>query len=179
MNPVERQKLLVVATAAIVGLYFLDAVVLTPLTKAWKTRGEEIAKLEASIRQGRSLVERESGINRKWSEIRESSLPAETSEAEQQVLGAMEKWSGAAGISITSVKPQWKRGDRDDHTLFECRVDASGSLAALAKFLYEIEMSPMALKVQSLGLSARDNNGERLSLALVVSGLRFGREERR
>jgi hypothetical protein len=177
MNPQDRQKVLVAAAAAIVGLYFLDAVVFSPLGKVWKARGEENVKLESSIRQGKSLLEREAGINRKWSEMKANSLPAETSEAEQQILGAIEKWSGSAGIRVTSLKPQWKRGDRDDHTVFECRVDASGSMSALAKFLYEIEVSPAAVRVQSLGLTARDNNGEQMSLALVISGLRFGRGE--
>ena len=54
---------------------------------------------------------------------------------------------------------------------FECRVDASGTLPALTRFLYEVEQDPLALKVESVEITSRDNNGQQLSLALQVSGL--------
>ena len=77
------------------------------------------------------------------------------------------------------MKPQWKRGATDDYSLLECRVDASGSLAALARFVYEVEKSPMALKVEALELSSRDNDGQQLALGLLVSGLRLAPLERK
>ena len=53
----------------------------------------------------------------------------------------------------------------------ECRADASGSLSALTRFLYEIEKDPLALRIDSLEITARDNTGQQLSLNLQVSGL--------
>ena len=53
----------------------------------------------------------------------------------------------------------------------ECRVDASGSLATVSRFLYEIESDPIALKVDALELSAKDTEGQQLTLGLQVSGL--------
>ena len=53
----------------------------------------------------------------------------------------------------------------------ECRVDASGDLETLSRFLYDIEKDPMALKLQSLEFSSHSDNGQQLTLALQVSGL--------
>ena len=53
----------------------------------------------------------------------------------------------------------------------ECRADAAGSLPALTRFLYEAEKDPLALKVEAVEITARDNDGQQLSLALQVSGL--------
>ena len=51
------------------------------------------------------------------------------------------------------------------------RVEASGNLATLSRFLYEIEKSPMALKLDSVEITARDKDGQQLALGLQVSGL--------
>jgi len=53
----------------------------------------------------------------------------------------------------------------------ECRVDAFGNLSALTRFLYDVEKDPLALKVDALEITTRDNDGQQLSLALQVSGL--------
>ena len=53
----------------------------------------------------------------------------------------------------------------------ECRIDALGSMPALTRFLYEVEKDPLALKVESMDITARDNDGQQLSLALQISGL--------
>ncbi len=54
---------------------------------------------------------------------------------------------------------------------FECRVDAAGDLGRLSRFLYSVEREPMALKLESVELGARDKDGQQLSLGLQLSGL--------
>jgi hypothetical protein len=132
-----------------------------------------IAELRKSIIQGRASLEREQITRRRWNEMRKNTLPFGASPAEQEMLKAFDKWSQESGISVSSIKPQWKRGTSDDYSVLECRVDAAGSLATLTRFLYEVEHSPMALKIESMELAARDNNGQQLALGLLVSGLRL------
>ena len=52
-----------------------------------------------------------------------------------------------------------------------CRVEASGDLGTLSRFIYDIEKDPMALKLESVELSARDTTGQQLTLNLQISGL--------
>jgi hypothetical protein len=89
------------------------------------------------------------------------------------VVSAFDRWGQSSSIEVGSIKPQWKRGANDRYSLLECRVDASGSLANLIRFLYEVEKSPIALRIESLELTSRDDYGQRLTLGLLVSGLRF------
>ena len=58
-------------------------------------------------------------------------------------------------------KPQWRR-DSDDYMTFECRIDAVGSMSTLTRFLYEVEKDPLALKVDSMDITARDNESRSL-----------------
>ena len=44
-------------------------------------------------------------------------------------------------------------------------------MSALTRFLYEVEKDPLALRVESVEITSRDNDGQQLSLALQVSGL--------
>jgi hypothetical protein len=173
MTPDRRQKLLALAAFGVVGLFALDRLVLTPLMASWRERSQAIASLRKSLNDGRLTIEREQFINARWNELRRNTLPANASQAEQQMLQAFDKWSRDSRISVSSIRPQWKRGTGDDHSLLECRVDAAGGLAAITRFLYEVERSPMALKIESIELAAKDNNGQQIALGLLVTGLRL------
>ena len=54
---------------------------------------------------------------------------------------------------------------------YQCRMDASGNLNSLSRFLYDLEKDPMALRLDSLEISSRDKEGQQLVLAVQISGL--------
>jgi hypothetical protein len=57
-------------------------------------------------------------------------------------------------------------------------VEASGNLGTLSQFLYDIEKDPMALKLESVELSAHDTGGQQLTLGLQLSGLVLNSQKR-
>jgi len=174
-----RQQVLAIGAAATVALYAMDQLLLTPLSNAWKNRAATIRQLEQSTRSGRALLQDEPKTRAKWNDLRRATLPATISQAEQEVLKAFDQWSAETRISVSSIKPQWKRGASDDYSTLECRIDAAGNLAALTRFLYEVERSQLALRIESVELGARDPEGQQITLGLLVSGLRLAPLERR
>ena len=170
MNIKNRQQLLSIAAIVVVALWAGDKLALSPLMQSWKQRATSITELTKSVRQGSLLVDRERSIRSRWDSMQTNTLPNETSVAENQVLKAFERWSQDSRISITSIKPQWKR-TADDYMTLECRADAFGSIQAITRFLYDVEKDPLALKVEAVEITTRDNDGQQLSLALQVSGL--------
>ena len=166
----NRQRLLALAAIAVVGLFAADKVLLTPLTHFWKDRAARIAELRKQVEDGRQLLQREQVLRRRWETMRTNTLPINPPLAEQQVLKAFDRWWQESRVSITGINSQWRR-DTDDFMTLECRVDASGNLAALSQFLYYIEKDPMALKLETVDVSARDNEGQQLTLGLQISGL--------
>lgn len=169
----NRQRLLAVLAIVIVGLFVLDRMVLTPLTQSWKARSTAIADLRKSIEKGNALIQREAHTRARWNELRRSTLPVNASQAEKELLGAFEKWSADSRVSISSIRPQWKKGATEDYSVLECRVDAAGTLPVLSKFLHSIESSPMAVRTESVEFTARDNNGEQIALGLLISAVRL------
>lgn len=174
MNLNARQRLLAVLAIVAVGLWLGDRLVFTPLVKSWQARTVRLTTLRKSVTQGTLLLERERTIRERWGQMRTNTLSKPLSQAESQVLQAFDRWSRDSGVSISSIRPQWKRGG-DDFSTIECRADAAGTLGALTRFLYLIEKDPLAFKVEAVELATRDNDGQQLTLALQVSGLLLGR----
>ncbi len=173
INLQNRQRLLMVLAGAAVALLILDRVLFTPLSNTWTKHSAEITQLQKSVTNGRAMIERGPQMKRVWSDMEAGALPKDPANAEQDLLTAFDGWGRSSGITLGSIKPQWKRGTTDRYSLLECRIDASGTLSSLTRFLYELEKSPLALRVDSVEFTSRDDSGSKLTLALVVTGLRF------
>ncbi len=172
-TPLNRQRLLMILAGSAILLLVLDSIVFTPLTKGWQTRRTEIARLEKNVTEGRSLIARANHTQARWTEMQTQALAKDTSKAEQDLISAFDRWGRATNIELGSIKPQWKRGATNRYSQLECRVDATGTLATLSRFLYEVEKSPLALRVDSVEFTSRDERGDKLTLGLLVSGLRL------
>jgi Tfp pilus assembly protein PilO len=166
----NRRNFLIVLTLAALALYAGDWLILEPTIKWWKSREAAVVELRRQVSDGKFLIQREQDIRNRWAQMQTNALPNNTSLAEQQVLNAFDHWSQQSGANITSITPQWQN-DQDDYSTLDCRVEASGDLQTLSRFLYEIENDPMALKIESLDLSAKDDEGQELDLGLQISGL--------
>jgi hypothetical protein len=173
----ERQRWLMLAAGAGVVLLILNWAVITPLGAAWTAHADEIARLRTSIAEGRGLLARGPHLQQVWSGMRTEALPRDQAQSEHDVIFAFENWSRVSGVELGAVKPQWKQGATPDYSVLECRLDASGSLAALSRFLFELGKAPMALRVEAVELTSRDETGQRLTLGLTVTGLRLYPQE--
>lgn len=166
----NRQQLLVIVAGAVIGLLLADKLVITPLLGAWQTRAARIADLRKKVDEGEKLMQRADALESRWAMMRTNALPNNNSLAEQQVLNAFDRWSQDARISVNSITPQWRR-DRDELVTLQCRVDAAGTVGTLARFLFNVERDPMALKIEAVEIASRDKDGQNLSLGLQISGL--------
>ena len=166
----SRQRLLIIVALALLALLVADRLVFTPLVHSWRARTERIASLRKDVAAGTVLLQREKSLRTRWSQMRANTLPNNPSSAEQQLLKAVDAWAQESRVSVTGLTPQWKH-DADEYMTLECRVDAAGDLATLSQFLFDIEKSPSAVKIDSVELTARDNAGQDLALGLRLSGL--------
>lgn len=173
MTPARRQRLLLITAATAIGLLALDHVAFTPLVEHWRKAETEINGLRQRIAAGEGSLQLADRTQARWTEMQAAALPAEVAQAEQVVLSHFNQWGREAGVDIGSVKPQWKRGSDPRYSTLECRIDSTGSLLAVTRFLHAIETSPLALRVDSVEFGSRDDRGQKIAAALVVSGLRL------
>lgn len=176
MRPERRRRILLVVAACCIGVLVLDALVLRPLFAAWDDQSGRIAQAAQDIERGTALVEREEAIRTRWQGMKDASLPKDTGKAESMVLEAIAEWSSRSGLDIAGIRPRWVAmrgvGDR-----MEVRLTAEGSMAAVARFLYELETSALPISLEDTQIRARDDDGRRLGVELVFSGLRIGGTE--
>jgi hypothetical protein len=170
MQTKNRQQLLTLGAIAVIALFAGDKLLFTPLTHAWSARKDKIAELRKQVEQGKALLQREQVVRTRWDQIRKATLPTDPSSAEQKFFEAIDRWRQDSRVNLNGTTPQWKH-DSDDFMSYQCRIDASGNLAALSRFLYDVERDPIALKLESVELTSRDKEGQQLMLALQVSGL--------
>ena len=166
----NRQEFLVVLTVAAFALLVGVNFILEPLGGWWSGRQARIQELRTSVKEGQSLLSRESIIRSRWAEMRTNALPANTSLAEQKLMAAIDGWSRGSGAEVTSLMPQWKNESTNYLTL-NCRVETAGTLGALSQFLYSLEKGPIALRLDSLELTARDKDGQQMTLSTEINGL--------
>jgi hypothetical protein len=159
-----------VLTAVAVGLFVGINFILTPLGNWWSERSHQIKDLSQKVKDGKNTISREAVIRSTWSDMQSGSLPADNSLAEQKLLKAFDTWRSDTGAELASIMPQWK-SDSTNYMTLSCRVELAGSLGTLTRYLYELEKSPLALRVDTVELGTHDNTGQQLTLGLEVNGL--------
>lgn len=170
MKPEQRQKFLIVLTLAAAGLFVGVNYIITPLAGLWADRSTQIKELRTKVGDGKKLVARAAGIRSRWNDMLTNALPDNTSLAEQQMLKSLDNWARGSGSEIVSIMPQWK-SDSTNYLTLNCRVEATGTLGTLSRFIYSLEKGPAALKLDAVELSAHDAAGQQLTLGLQISGL--------
>jgi hypothetical protein len=172
-----RQQFLVVLTIGVAALFVGERLVYEPLANWWSARSQRITELRKQVTDGRLLLQREQALRNRWDRMRTNTLSADTSLAEQQVLKEFDNWSQDSNVTITGITPQWNDG-ATNYVSVDWRVEAAGDLGALSRFLYDIEQGPMALKLESVNVSARDDTGQQFTLGLQINGLALRPEAR-
>ena len=168
----NRERMLLLAALAAVGILAADKLILGPLGNLWSESAARIASLEQSIERGKNLLDRESIITNRWQDMQHTALAADDSLAEDAVLKAANRWSNESDITFKSFKPQWIDYDEDYRT-YDCRAFADGDLYAIAKFVFNLETDPLAVRAEEIELTSRDDSGDSLTLAIRFSGLQF------
>ena len=174
MKLTKREIILGLSTAAVV----LTAFVLMPLAGVWSSRQAQIRELRARVSDGNQVIRSEARTRSHWADMQANALPANTSLAEQQLFKAVDEWSHSSGAEVTSLMPQWKN-DSTNYMTLSCRVETSGDLGALSKFLYDVERGPMAVRLDSVELTERDKDGQQLTMSAEINGLALNRSDKK
>ena len=169
----NRQKLLLIVAGAGLLLLIGDSVIFEPLVAKWKERAQLIEDLHKQVDEGQQLLDRGVALSSSWQKQQTNALPSDQSAAEAQLFKAFDRWERNARISRVSIKPQWKQGEDESYATLECRVDYNGDINTISRFLYEVERDPIGLKLETVEITSRDDNGQQLSLGLQVSGLQL------
>lgn len=174
----NRQQFLVALTIAAAGLFVAVNFIIAPLQNWWSARQTQIRELRVQVTDGNQMIKAETRTRNRWADMQANALPANTSLAEQQLFKAVDAWSQSSGAEVTSLMPQWKN-DSTNYMTLSCRVETSGDLAALSKFLFDVERGPMAVRLDSVELTERDKDGQQLTMSAEINGLALNQPDKK
>lgn len=170
MESKNRERLLLIITGGCLLLLVLNWLVISPLKACWQRREDRIASLRKSIEDGKMVLQREDSIRSQWDHYSTNALSSTPTVAERQLFDAFDRWVRASGVTEGAFRPQLKDTD-ENYSVMECRADVTGNLQTIINFLADVGRDPMGIRVQSLELTSRDDNGQQLSLGLELDGL--------
>jgi hypothetical protein len=172
MQSDQRTAILKIAAGAVVGLFLLDRMVVSPAIAGWKEQSERLATLRQKVQRGRQLIEREKSLRDRWAEMQRTDLSTDGSAAENDVFKGIGRWARDSRVSFTSLTPQW-RSHEEGYDTFEFRASAAGDQVSLGRLIYEIEADPLPARIEECELTSRDNQGQQVGLTLKFSFVRI------
>jgi type II secretory pathway component PulM len=166
----NRERLLLIGVVACLGILLLDSLVVEPLIRLWSDRAKSITELQTQVRRGTSLIIQERKIMDRWRTMREESRSPDLAMTENDLLKAVGNWAQKSSLTVTALRPR-RLLDEENCKKVEIRASTTGTMDAVVKFLYELEIDPQPLKVEDIELSSRDDKGLTLNCEVRVTRL--------
>lgn len=173
-----RETYIAIAALAAFALLLGDHYVITPLMKSGAELRAEEERLNAEMLNASRLFRRRRLMADRWEELTAGGLSSDPAEAESRLLHATQDWADDARLSLSAVKPE--RAEQTGRTR-EIRIAASGtgSMRAVARFLWQAETTALPLRISELQLGTRREGADDLSLQLRASTLYLADERPR
>ena len=166
----RRERYIVIGTVAVVGLLALDRLFLTPLIERRQLLDAQMRQASEEMTRANGLFTNRTRVNRKWNEMSATSLKADGSNAESQIIRSVGDWALEAGLNLSSVKPE--RAEKEKQFMkITFRANATGNMAAISRFMWRLQTSKVPIRVTDLSITTRRDGFDDLSLDLGVSTL--------
>jgi len=167
-----RERILLLATGVVVGVLVLERFVFTPVWNHWTDLQAQEAVLANRRSAAENLLARRERVEPRWRHLLGTRLKRDPAEAESQVLHALGTWAADARLNVVSVRPE--RTTAPDQTplpTIAFQAAGTGSLAAVARFLWHLETAEIPIRVETVQLTSRRDGQDDLSLQIKLTTL--------
>ncbi|MHB1155586.1 MAG: GspMb/PilO family protein [Phycisphaerales bacterium] len=168
MKVSQRERYVSIAAGVLVALFVLDQFALSPWFSRWSHADTRIADQTDQLTQAKQTFDGSERANRRWAEMSKGTLQADAPAAESRILNAARQWAQAAGLSLTSLKPE--RSEKEQGFMkITIRATAGGSLSQITRFIYEARHSPLPVRIADLQISAHKEGTDDLSMLIGLA----------
>jgi hypothetical protein len=94
-------------------------------------------------------------------------------EAESKIARALDEWSKETMLTLNSVKPERVASDKGLKEMTFV-VAGMGTLESVSRFLWQIETTPIPIKVMDMQVGSTNETGQNMSMQLRLSALCLG-----
>lgn len=168
----KREQIMAIIAVAVVGFLVLNKFIIGPVSGKLQQLETQKEQLQIELSDAHNLFQKRRILEKRWKTALYAGLRNEV-EAEIKVGRAIDKWSEEAGLTLSSVKPERVASDKGLKEMTFVVV-GTGTLEAVAQFLWKIETDPLPLKVKDMQLGSSNESGQSMSVQLRLSALCLG-----
>jgi hypothetical protein len=172
----RREGIIGIAAAVMLAALVGDRFIFTPVMEKLGQLEDRKQQLLTDVNDAHSLFDRRRLMERKWQQLSADGLNSE-SEAESQVLHALDGWAQDCRLTLTSVKPQRPSAVRKGLQEMTFSVASTGSLEAVARFIWLLEKTSLPMKITDVQLGSAGESGDEMSLQIRLSALYIGAQQ--
>lgn len=155
----NREKIILYITIFIIILSAVFNFLLAPILNKIDILDKEISLSLAKLRKYSRLLEQKEAIQAKYDKfaLHLKGLGSQT-DASVNLLSVLEAIADASAMRIIDIRPQaGLRRDSASHTQISAELKIEGTIESCLKFIYQVENSPLILKIKRFQLNAKPN----------------------
>jgi hypothetical protein len=176
----KREKIVGIAVGAVVGLFALDRLAVSPLLAQREKLVAEISDARMKLEQADNLVRSKPILDRQLMENVSKGLTRGQSEAESQLLNHLREWAQDSGLDLATIKPSGaaqpviKIGGRANEKekaflKLTCRATGTGNTGQVKRFIQRIQTASIPVRITDLTINTRKEETDDLEVSLGVS----------
>ena len=144
----KRERILAIVSIMVVGLLVLSKFLIDPIAGRLKQLETRKQQLLLELNEAQNLFQRRRLLEKKWKTVLSDGLRNEV-EAESRIARALDEWSRQARLTLSSVKPERVASDKEFKEM-TFAVAGTGTLDAVAQFIWQIETAGLPIKVKAM-----------------------------
>lgn len=172
----KRERIMAIMAVAVVGFLVLNKFLIGPVASKLQQLETQKSQLLVELDEAQNLFRKRRVLEKEWKNALSEGLRNEV-EAESKVGRALNEWSQEARLTLSSVKPDRVASDKGLKEMTFVIV-GTGTLDAVARFLWKIETAPLPIKVKDMQLGSSNESGQSMSVQLRLSALCLGTEQK-
>ncbi|MBI1338109.1 MAG: hypothetical protein GC164_14280 [Phycisphaera sp.] len=170
MSLSQRERWIVIVTLIVVGLFFGDRWVFSPVWDRYTQDTDRAAELQERVFKTQGLLQRRQKIQSLWDAREKAGLTGDVSRAEGALLNRIEHWAGGAGLAVTSMKPEREQARKSDTlSKVRCRLSMVGGMEAVTRFCFDVETSDFPVMLESVQMSSSDPKKDAVTVQFVLT----------
>lgn len=163
----RERKIMIIALGAVLILV-ANQYILTPVMQKRSEAKQTRVELAAQVEQSLAALERKKILRQRWAQMQDDGLGKDVQKAESMVYRYIEDSSSRSGLELGSVQPD-RVSAEDKLGKIDFVLSGTGSMAAVTRFMWELETANIPLKVKSYQLGSKNETAREMTLQMELS----------
>lgn len=164
----KRERYIGIVTVAVIGIFALDRIVVTPLMDRQSDLKVRLASARDDLASANRLMTTSQRLDRQWHEASGKSLKNNEPEAESQILNSIGEWAQQSGLSVSATKRERTEKEKE-FVKITYRATATGSMRQVGEFLWRIQTASIPVRITDISMNSRKDGTDDLAVQLGIA----------